>query len=327
MKFSNYKHFINYCFKIATNKNIFMTDNQKNIFYEFEKVYNLLEELNEKGIVNLENSILDIICTYCKENKCDDIISVMDYFLRKVDKFYRSDVNFYYILTSLNSMLGLGIEFREEFITKENIRSEFFPSRIRVLKIEEGEEKVFSISSYDNRYKEKFGVYFIYDSNENLAYIGKSTTCVMTRSFQSAEERKLLDFSKIELRETNTKSDVAIYESYYIGKYKPRLNMDLIFEDRVSIKLPELEVSKEILRDVNKEYYVEKYIYFREKVIDIVEFFKVDKEKVFLYNEKNKEYLMEKGIEQKYTMRQKAYKKCIDRIKKKGEFSTTELRN
>lgn len=327
MNFNNYKHFINYCFKISANKNIFMTDKQKNIFYGFEKVYDLLEELNDNRVVNLGNSILDIICAYCKEDKLENIIANMDYLLRKVEKFYSGNVNFYYILTSLNSMFNLGIEFNEEFLIIENINSEFFPNKIPVLKIDKGEEKVFSISEYDIRYKGKFGVYFIYDSSENLSYIGKSTTCIMTRSFQSAEERDLLDFSKIELKETNTKSDVAIYESYYIGKYKPRLNNDLIFEDRVSIELPELEVSKKILRDVNKEFYTENYIYYKRIIIDIVEYFKLAKGIVFLDNKKNEKYLKEKGIDIKYNMRQKAYKKCIDKIKENGKFTTTELQN
>src|SRR5690606_3557240 len=68
------------------------------------------------------------------------------------------------------------------------------------------------------------GVYFIYDKDDNISYIGKSVTCVVKRSLESMTERCLYDFTRIEIKPTKNQSDVEIYEKYYIQKYKPYCN-------------------------------------------------------------------------------------------------------
>ena len=93
------------------------------------------------------------------------------------------------------------------------------------------------------------GVYFIYDKDNLLAYIGKSVNCVVTRCFQSIKERDLESFSKIEIIPICTKVDTDIYESYYIQKYKPYLNTMSVYEDEISgLRLPELDVKQTFIK-------------------------------------------------------------------------------
>ena len=126
----------------------------------------------------------------------------MNYLSRKISKLKNNEVNIYSVLTSFQSMLGMEIQFTEEFINSKNIEDIFFPSRLRVLEIVETSEKVYSISASGIEGKGIFGIYFIYDNQGEIAYIGKSSSCAISRSFSSASERKLIDFSKIEIRAT-----------------------------------------------------------------------------------------------------------------------------
>lgn len=98
--------------------------------------------------------------------------------------------------------------------------------------------------------KDMRGIYFIYDKNNLLAYIGKSTACVVDRAINSVNERKLYDFTKIEIKPTQSQSDVDIYEKYYIQKYKPYCNIEGVYNDRSNIILPDIE-TKQVLRNVS----------------------------------------------------------------------------
>lgn len=85
----------------------------------------------------------------------------------------------------------------------------------------------------------KYGVYKIFDKNKKLVYIGKSIN-LGTRLPGSLKEKRCLFFS---FALTNSKSDVNLYEAYYISKYKPDLNVDSKYDDDVSVELPDLEFS------------------------------------------------------------------------------------
>lgn len=159
-----------------------------------------------------------------------------------------------------------------------------------------------------------FGVYFIYDNQGVLAYIGKSSSCAISRSFSSAKERDLLDFSKIEIRATKTKSDLAIYEAYYISKYKPYCNTEHVFEDETTLVLPELEIVKTFERDIHNDYFEFKYRYVRSRVYDSKLALDKLNKSIFLENEKNKTLLENKGYLDRYSMRQKAYENCLKHL-------------
>lgn len=79
----------------------------------------------------------------------------------------------------------------------------------------------------------KNGVYFIYNKNNEIVYIGKSKN-LKTRMLQSLANYKGLSFSFII---TNTHIDACVLELYYIGKYKPVFNHDPIIIDDVTINI------------------------------------------------------------------------------------------
>ena len=63
--------------------------------------------------------------------------------------------------------------------------------------------------------EENFGCYFIYDNNNQLAYIGKSNLHLLEHACESARERTNGDFSKIELYPMKTQADTNIYDILY----------------------------------------------------------------------------------------------------------------
>lgn len=325
MEFNNYVHFKNYCLKIASNHGYYVCDEYLKVFEQFETVTQLLENLQCNHIVKLQKNILNIICNYFKNEDFETVFSYMKYFINKIHKFSRKEEDFYYVTTSLNTIFGLGVEFEYDFILSDKTRlSPFYPSKVKGLEIKTEEEKIYTINEIDINYKNRYGVYFIYNDKGEVVYIGKSTSCLLTRSFQSAKERKCLNFSKIELRECKNKSDVAIYEAYYISLYKPKYNNDLIFEDIPSIELPELDVSKNITRDIEHEYIVYKYTYFNSRVMHIEEFLNLaEKGDACLDTIENIEFLKNEGIYTKYEMQQKAYNHSIQQVKSSGKYTVT----
>jgi excinuclease UvrABC nuclease subunit len=89
---------------------------------------------------------------------------------------------------------------------------------------------------------ERAGVYFIYNKERNLIYIGKSSTNIGERMFESAFEKK--DYSYyISYVLTKTRSDARLYEIFYINKYKPIFNLADKEDDCCSMELPELKMS------------------------------------------------------------------------------------
>lgn len=77
------------------------------------------------------------------------------------------------------------------------------------------------------------GLYFLYDENKELIYIGKSKN-LGSRIFQSIKVRQGFYF-KYKLPQT--KSDTNILELYYISKYKPSLNSESNEDDNTTIDI------------------------------------------------------------------------------------------
>ena len=77
------------------------------------------------------------------------------------------------------------------------------------------------------------GLYFLYDENKNLIYIGKSKN-LGSRILDSAKERQGF-YLKYKL--PLTKSDTNILELYYISKFKPKLNSESKEIDDTTIKI------------------------------------------------------------------------------------------
>lgn len=109
-------------------------------------------------------------------------------------------------------------------------------------------------------------------------------------------------------------SEVAIYEAYYIAKYKPRCNSDMVFEDEVTFELPELEVCYIIER--NEDDFIETaQKYYISKIMEVEKFFQMDN--VLLYNEKNVKMLESQGYYDRWKAKQMALEICFQRAKEK----------
>lgn len=99
------------------------------------------------------------------------------------------------------------------------------------------------------------GCYFIYDNNNELVYIGKSNSDLLSRSCVSANQRLSGDFSHIELREFNTKAETNIFEIYYISKLKPKFNSESNTKDNLPFDLPETFISQKYIQSIDKKYF------------------------------------------------------------------------
>jgi len=87
----------------------------------------------------------------------------------------------------------------------------------------------------------KFGLYFLYNLNKELLYVGKSLNLGET-IIDSVWKKNVDGF--VAIAYTKTKADLYIYENYYILKEKPLLNSNLSeHDDELSISLKPLKKS------------------------------------------------------------------------------------
>lgn len=89
------------------------------------------------------------------------------------------------------------------------------------------------------------GVYMFYNRNKELIYIGKSIN-LSQRLIGSALEKETAMYATV--KETKTYADCGIYEMYYIGLYKPKLNSDGMTDDYPTFELPELGSVAEMIQ-------------------------------------------------------------------------------
>lgn len=85
-----------------------------------------------------------------------------------------------------------------------------------------------------NDLQNRFGIYFLYDKEKKLIYVGKSIN-LGERIISSIDERGACFF---EYALTETLSDASVYEMYYISLLKPKLNVEGNHFDQLTINLP-----------------------------------------------------------------------------------------
>jgi len=137
-----------------------------------------------------------------------------------------------------------GIEhFKNTLLIKEKVESEIGvdkkkPERkkpdlmpINDLVPLKGDKK--SVFSFDGLLPNKPGVYFLFDADKNLVYIGKST-CLSNRVPSSFSVRKA---KHVKLMITDTKADAHILEPYCISVYAPPLNAESNTGDMPTFRL------------------------------------------------------------------------------------------
>lgn len=112
-------------------------------------------------------------------------------------------------------------------------------------------------------------IYFLYDDEENLIYIGKTTKLkkrLMGHLYNKLENwRKTINKSKITLFKCSNLSDLELYETYFINKYNPKHNRDKAFNQIPTFDLPYIEPIPYEYVDRNKykrtfKYYCLSYI-------------------------------------------------------------------
>lgn len=309
-KYTNYEGFSKYCLGICNNKSYVFTSDEKNELFNFRDAIIFLEDMIKHNHIELYGQLFENIIQLFINNPNNAFHSIK-YMNEKLVKVKKREIDFYYFISSLKTMMNIEMQFTEDFLNNGS-NELYYPGRVKSLIINKDIVYVYTLESVDKSQMDKYGVYFIYDDKGILKYIGKSTNSVIIRSFQSAKERGLLDFSKIEYRYPKTKSDVALYESYYISKYKPDKNNDMIFDDDLSVKLPDISVGYSIKRSSNN--CIEKeFTYYTERVLDIEDY--LNNDIVIINNEKNKKMLHNKNIYSKSEAYNEAYKECLTKAK------------
>lgn len=118
-------------------------------------------------------------------------------------------------------------------------------------------------------------VYLLYNKLNQLIYVGKSSAIdTRIRSHKSSKRWRDHKISKILVAACNSKTDMEIYELYYINKLKPLANMSHVNNDMPSYAAKELEFTEYIPQENaqnnnrvrNKKYYFSTA--FKEKRID-----------------------------------------------------------
>lgn len=91
-------------------------------------------------------------------------------------------------------------------------------------------------------------VYFFYDSNNTLLYIGKTINLknrfkqhFLTESLTNDIWKQTIDKNNITLFKCNNPTDLDVYETYFINKYNPLYNIDKVFYHLLSFELPHLD--------------------------------------------------------------------------------------
>lgn len=313
MEFSNGTHLVNYCLKIFKNKNIEVDSVFKNTVLGLSNIYSFYKDLEDKNILIVNNNRFDNILEFCKNGDIDLTIKGIKCFETIVNKCSTGEMNF-----SLS-------EYTTDFLkNKENISNIYFPKKLNVLTITSATDKAYLIKEDKLIDTIIYGVYFIYDEDNEIVYIGKSISNVNNRCFDSIKERHIHKFSKIEIRVPNSKSDVGIYEAYYISKYKPKFNKDLKIKDMLSIELSDIPIGKIYTKDYSKFKTFEYQYYTKEKVTPI-EYF--DNENYIVCTTKIEKEFLEKRIFTKNSSANSAYHENLENYKDELGFYYYERNN
>lgn len=201
----NFEKLCTYIYQSATEHKDKMINKGVVITKFDEKFTYKLYEMLEEGNNNLE--IEKFIRKFVKELlKLQEYLEGNNQLQNVLDEEFAEE----YFIASLEPMSVWGKEFSGEF------------------------EKDFKM------YARSYGIYFIYDENEELIYIGKSKN-LFERLANSLRER---GGDKYSFALTETKSDYHLYEIYYIAKLEPKLNVDSAEQDELTVTLPELEFSE-----------------------------------------------------------------------------------
>lgn len=258
MNFNNGEHLTNYCLKIFKNKNIELNTYYRNMILSLSNIYNFYKYLEEQNVLKQYPNRFNNILEFCKNGNMKSLVIQIRYENFLIEKYKIKEKDF--------DIEEYNIDFLNN---KNNITNIYYPKLLEVITINTATDKAYLIKENTFIDNIKYGIYFIYDENNELIYIGKSISDVSNRCFASIKERRIYKFSKIEIRIPNSISDVGIYEAYYISKHKPKLNKDLKLKDIISIKLQDIPIGKIYIKDYTNFKSIEYQYYIKQKVTPI----------------------------------------------------------
>lgn len=291
MEFSNGNHLVNYCLKILKNKNVELNTYYKDRILSLSYIYNFYNDLKQNGILNqneyIENmSGISEVIYLCKNTEnLRDIILKMKSIIKQFNQYEAKEKDFKFEYYNIDFLLN-----------KNNLSNIYYPKILNVITINQDVGKAYLIRENDMFPNIKYGIYFLYDKNNQIAYIGKSISDVKFRCFESVRERRLYDFSKIEIRITKSKAEVGVYESYYISKYKPYLNKDLKTDDNITFEIEDIPIGITYVKDYNI-FKTFTYDYYTNEKITPEEYFS------------NNKYILSTTVEAKEKLKQYPFRK------------------
>lgn len=220
----------------------------RHFYYLCKKIINERTMFDDYGITETSfNNIYNKICynKYLIKKKVFNFLDYITYYLKFID------------VENLDDILQ-NFDIFEKEIIDNNISEHTYFYKIIIFKESSKAKSILSDNiTYSEEYKifiqnniNKFGIYFLFDENKKLIYIGKSKD-LSSRVHSSVKEKNAKYFR---ISYTKTLSDIHIFEVFYILKYKPELNTEYLGDyDELSIKFEEILPSELIKVEANNE--------------------------------------------------------------------------
>ncbi len=316
MKFLyGYENFLNACIKQLNEKKV-----EGKEIAKFQNIYIINEFLrkyeNNLVIQNGRFQIFNNIFLMIKRGRIRDVNERIIWTISKIKDFNEEkDMTLEEILESVNHFFYGDIQFLESFITNtNNINNKLYPKRIDVVQALEHTNLLIPVVYKGINTLNKRGVYFIYDKDKEIAYIGKSNSSVLDRAMHSTMERRLKDFSKIEIFLTDSEYDTDLHEINCIKTYKPYLN--IADKDGDAMECKELNPSQILIELDQSEHHAYTYKTLRIVTSITLEFLKRNGNDLYFRNPENIAMLNAKGFDFKYeSERRKKYENALSTIK------------
>lgn len=118
--------------------------------------------------------------------------------------------------------------------------------------------------------KTKYCIYFFRNREQHILYIGKTLSFKqrMSQHFAKGEIeaegnswKKTIDKTSIQVFNCQNATDLEIYETYFINKYKPKFNKDKVYGCIPSFDLPYIEpITTQYVRRMDVKYTLEQAV-------------------------------------------------------------------
>lgn len=219
--FKTQKHFVNFTMKLLKESNI------EHDFISIKNFYLLGWYMSRENVFKRNEIKIDIdsFTWALSKKEHERVLLYLDSFSKIIEEIEKVKTH----KIEINECVNLN----ELFPFYDEV--EIFNETVRNSKI-----KLDDLQKYDK----VPGVYFLYNRNKELIYIGKSFN-LKVRVEQSIFERKA---SYYELLATKNHCEANILEPYYISLYSPELNSDFITFDKPSFEISHKYTKSEMFK-------------------------------------------------------------------------------